>query len=80
MDASSAAITTTGVNGWRFVAVNANDGLEFAFLGSHTFVANLATFVINAGRDDGTEAHANGQEGKYANLLSIPISFSLLLV
>jgi hypothetical protein len=54
LDTDFATTAATGVNGRWFVAINAQEGFEFATLGGYTLSASLAAFIIDTGRHNST--------------------------
>jgi hypothetical protein len=56
LHAGRAAAATAGIDGWRLVPVDTQNGLELASPGRRTLVTNLAALIVDAGRDDGVQA------------------------
>jgi hypothetical protein len=69
LHAGRTAATATGIDGWRLVPVDAENGLELASSGRRTLVANLAALIVDAGRDDGVQAVHDSHGVDYSVLL-----------
>jgi len=59
LHAGCTAAAATGVDGWRLVPVDAENGLELAFPSRGALAANLAALIVDAGCDDGVQAIHN---------------------
>jgi len=56
LHAGRTAAAAAGIDGWRLVPIDAQNGLKLAFSGRRTLAANLAALIVDAGRDDGAQA------------------------
>jgi hypothetical protein len=56
LDASGTTATAAGVDSRWLVPIDADDGLEPALSGGHTFATGLAKLVIDPRRNDGAQA------------------------